>query len=361
MGAERACDRCLAHSWLLARLTGHLDVVRGQIGSVLGLPDQELIAAVAGRQRTVVTRELSELDIGALRDAAVGADLQLICRCDPGYPERLAVSSSAPAVLNVAGDLERFLGLLSADPVAIVGARRPSAYGLELARFLGHGLGCAGITVLSGMALGIDSAAHSGALAAGAATVAVLPGGADRPYPPSKHALHRQIVARGAAISELPAGSKARRWTFPARNRIIAGLSAMTIVVEAGERSGALITAEFARGLDRPVGAVPGRVSSPLSCGPNGLLAGGAHVVRGPQDVLDQLFGAGVRAAQRSERPKLTSELHVLLRAVADGHDTTGALARAGFPVEPSLAALAALELSGYVRRGPGGRWVVLP
>lgn len=357
----RACDRCLARPWLLARLAAHLEPVRARIPLVLGLADDELIAAIAGDEEAAVRRELARFDSRRARDAAAGAGIEMICRCDPAYPSRLTALESPPAVLHVAGGLERFLRLVSEEPVAIVGARRASSYGLEVARSLGRGLGCAGIPVVSGMAFGIDSAAHAGALAAGAPTVAVLPGGADRAYPAAKRALHRQIRATGAAVSELPPGSGVWRWTFPARNRIVAALAAMTIVVEAGERSGALLTAGFARSLGRPVGAVPGRVTAPLCHGPNALLAAGAYVVRGPQDVLDQLFGAGVRLAPAGEKPELAPELRVLLAAIADGHDTSGALERAGFPAEHGLAALASLELAGYVRREAGGRFSVVP
>ena len=262
-------------------------------------------------------------------------------------------------MLHVAGGLERFLTLVADEPVAIVGARAATTYGLEIAASLGRGLAGAGLTVVSGMALGIDSAAHEGALNGGHPTVAVLPCGADRAYPRAKRHLHARIRESGAAISELPAGTRPWRWTFPARNRIIAALAAITIVVEAGERSGALLTAGLARSLGRPVGAVPGRVSSPQSCGPNALLAAGAYVVRGAQDVLDHLFGEGVRRARCSERPELAPELRLLLSAIADGYDTASALERAGLPAQQGLAALASLELAGYVRREAGGRFAV--
>jgi DNA processing protein len=147
---------------------------------------------------------------------------------------------------------------------------------------------------------------------------------------------------------------------FLARNRIIAGLAAMTVVVEAAEHSGALVTARVAGELDRPVGAVPGRVTTQLATGPNGLLAAGACLVRGPQDVLDHLYGAGMRHIVDA-RPPPEPELRPLLAAVADGHDTVAALARAGFQPEQGLAALAALELAGYVRRVAGGRFTVAP
>lgn len=358
---DRACDRCVARSWLLARLSAHLELARGQVEPVLGLDDEELLAALGGKRRAAIWSERQRLDLRQERRHAASAGLELICRCDQSYPARLACSPSPPAVLHVAGGLERFLGLVAGDPVAIVGARTPSAYGLEMATLLGRGLGRAGLTVISGMALGIDSAAHAGALAGEGGTVAVLPGGADQPYPASKRLLHRQIQGVGAAVSELPPGAVVRRWCFPARNRIVAGLSAMTVVVEAGEGSGALLTAAFSQALGRPIGAVPGRVTSPLAAGANRLLATGAQLVSHPQDVLDRLFGAGVRAAVVKDKPELQPELRLVLTAIADGEDTTAALSRGGLAAEQGLAAVAALELAGYVRREAGGRFTVLP
>jgi len=360
-GIGRACDRCLARSWLLARLAGILETARGRIGQVLALDDDQLLAAVAGGEASRLRRELERFDPERARERCASAQLELICRCDPGYPAGLRALEGPPAVLHVAGGLERFLTLLDEDPVAIVGARRATTSGLEIAGSLGRGLGSAGIPVVSGMALGIDSAAHAGAVSAGAATIAVLPGGADRAYPRTKRALHARIRETGAAVSELPPGTQIRRWTFPARNRLIAALATMTIVVEAGERSGALLTAGFARSLSRPVGAVPGRITSPLASGPNALLAAGARVVRGPQDVLDHLFGEGVRRSGADGKQRLAPELQALLAAIADGHDTAAALERAGFPAHHSLAALASLELAGYVRRDAGGRFAIRP
>jgi DNA processing protein len=352
-----ACDRCLTRAWLVGRLAGHLEQVRGRIPTVLELGDDDLIAAVGGDRQGVVRRELQELDLQHERVRCADAGLETICRCDSAYPSRLKALAAPPAVLHVSGQMERFLQLVNEEPVAVVGSRRPSPYGLEIARTLGRELSSARITLVSGMALGIDSAAHRGALDAGAPTVAILPAGADRPYPASKRALHREICAAGAAVSELPPGTAAWRWTFPARNRIIAALAAMTVVVEAGERSGALLTAGFAKRLRRPVGAVPGRVTSPQSAGSNELLSAGAYVVRGAGDILDLLYGVGVRRPERDRKPELAPELRVLLAAIARGSDTPGALERAGFPAEQTLGALASLELAGYVRREPGGRF----
>jgi DNA processing protein len=250
---------------------------------------------------------------------------------------------------------------VSGEPVAIVGARGASGYGLEVARSLGRGLGSAGVPVVSGMAVGIDAAAHTGALDVAAPTVAVLPAGAEQPYPPGKRWLYDRIRQTGAVVSELPPGTETRRWMFPARNRIIAGLSAATVVVEGRERSGALLTSSKAVELGRAVGAVPGRVTSPLAAGPHRLLAAGATIIRGPQDALDLLFGRGARTAPARARAALTEELEGVLQRVSDGHDTIAALGRVGLSADQALGSLSALELAGYIRREAGGRYGVVP
>jgi DNA processing protein len=223
----------------------------------------------------------------------------------------------------------------------------------------GRGLAAAEVTVVSGMALGIDSAAHTGALEVGGPTIAVLAGGADRPYPPSKRRLYQAIRERGCAIGELPPGTVARRWCFPARNRLIAALAGVTVVVEAMQRSGSLITAEFARDLGREVGAVPGQVTAPLSRGSNALLADGAHVIRTGEDVLDLACGVGEWRQRRATRPAVPEHLRALHAAVASGAHTAEALAEHGIAITASLAGLAELELLGHVRRSVGGRYRV--
>jgi DNA processing protein len=356
-----ACDKCLARVWLLARLAPHLEVVRAQIDEVLALPDRELVAGVGGAEAGRVAAELEQFDAEDARKRCASAGVGAICRCHPRYPSRLHSLSSPPRVLHVAGDPQRFLDLAADDPVAIVGARRASEYGIEVARGLARALSVAGVTTVSGMALGVDAAAHAGALEADGRTIAVLPGAVDRPYPASKRTLYRRITQQGVAASELPPGTAVWRWTFPARNRIIAALSALTVVVEATERSGALLTAATADALGRRVGAVPGRVTSPMSAGTNGLLARGALVVRGAQDVLDELFGAGARTSQSDSRPPLSPKLQALLNTLGEESDSAAAIRAAGLRTDEGLAALAELELSGYVRRAPGGRYVVVP
>jgi DNA processing protein len=355
-----ACPACLARAWLLSRLAAHLDLARDRIAELLELGDRKLIEAVGGRHRGELECELAGWRPGGARARAAKAGLELVCRCHPSYPGSLTALDAPPAVLHVAGGLERLLALLGDHPVAIVGARRPSTYGVDVTRSLARGLGAASVTVVSGMALGIDMAAHRGVLDVEAGTVAILPAGADRPYPASALALHRRIRERGAIVSELPPGTPVRRWMFPARNRIIAALGEMTIVVEARPGSGALLTAGWARRLGRAVGTVPGRVTSPLAAGPHELLRSGAELISGPQDVLDGLFGVGTRPAVRRAEP-LAPDLEALLQALADGHEPEAALGLAGLDADHGLAALASLELAGRVRREAGGRFSVLP
>jgi DNA processing protein len=355
-----ACQRCRARSWLLARLAGHLDVGRVRLLELLELGDHELIAAVGGRHQPALRRELAE----ARRPAApLTPGPESICRCQAGYPSRLGDLGAPPSVLHAAGGLKALLAAAEQDPVAVVGSRRPSAYGIEVARGLGRELASAGVPVVSGLALGIDSAAHAGALEAGGSTIAVLPGPADRPYPRHHRRLYAQILKAGAAVSELPSlpGLTMRRWMFPARNRVIAGLSAMTVVVEAAQGSGALLTAAVAANLGRPVGAVPGRVTSRQAAGPNRLLAEGARVIRGAQDVLDAVFGAGERTLAQAGRSPLAPDQARLLEALTDGAAPAQALVQAGLDAETGMAALASLELEGYVRRQPAGRYEVIP
>jgi DNA processing protein len=359
-----ACDRCLRRSALLAALAPwiarSLDEHR-RLPALLALPDADLVRAVCGSKRAEVEQPLARFDAGRARRAAAAAGLVVVCHHDPGYPPRLLEADDAPALLCVAGAPERIARLAGDPAVAIVGSRRASPYGLEVARALGRDLAAAGVTVVSGMALGVDSAAHVGALEAGGATAAVLAGGADVPYPPSKRSLYARIVASGLVVSELPPGFRAFRWCFPARNRIMAAVSAMTVVVEGAADSGSLITARFAADLGREVGAVPGQVTSALACGPNGLLADGACVVRSAADVLDALYGAGAGRPAPLPAPSLDPRLAALLEQVEMGAGSVDALARSADEVADVLAGLSELELLGLVRRTAGGSYVRCP
>jgi DNA processing protein len=364
--AQRPCRSCLRRSWLVARLAGHIEVAwsarRGRAG-LLALDDQTLIASLAGDQRGAVLAEYERFDDDAARERCAASSVTALCGCDARYPAQLDDLPDAPAVLYVRGDRGRFERAILADRVAIVGARRATEYGLQQARGLGRGLAAAGLTVVSGMALGVDAAAHVGALDGGGMTLAVLACGPEQVYPPSKRRLHARIAANGAVVSELPPGTPVRRWCFPARNRIIAALGQATVVVEAGERSGSLITAGQAADLGREVAAVPGLVTAPLAAGTNALIADGAQLIRGTHDVLELLFGAAALAllpARPDERlAGLEPELRTLLERVGGGCDTVAALASGGTDVDAVLAGLTQLELRDLVRRGPGGRYTV--
>ncbi len=202
--------------------------------------------------------------------------------------------------------------------------------------------------MVSGLAFGIDGCAHRGALDAGR-TIAVLGCGPDVAYPASHRSLWRRVCEQGLVVSELPPGATPWRWTFPARNRIMAALAGMTVVVEAAARSGSLITTDLAADLGRDLGAVPGPVTSRASAGPNGLLAGGACVVRDAQDVLDAMLGPGRRRIE-PQAPPLDETLQAVLAAVESGHSGCDAVASAaGLPGAAAAAALGRLELLGYV------------
>jgi DNA processing protein len=225
-------------------------------------------------------------------------------------------------------------------------------------RELGRGLGAAGVTVVSGLALGIDAQAHRGCLEGGGAPVAVLACGPDVPYPRTNRRLYEQVCERGLVIAELPPGQRPFRWSFPARNRIMAGLARVTVVVEAAERSGSLITSDFAIQLGRPVGAVPGQVTSSRAAGSNALLKDGATFITSAEDVLDELFGSGRRQSrsapsdsQAEPAPAGDPVQGLLLEAVEAGLGVDGACAHTGLPVQEVRAGLSRLEASGHVSR----------
>jgi len=351
-----ACDACLRRTDLIAALAGRIEIEwLGRRGrpQLLALGDEALlewagVAEIGARFRGFAA--------APARAAIAAAGLSAVCRCEDDYPPGLRDLPDPPAVLHWRGRLPAE----DDEAVVIVGARRATAYGTEVAHGLGRSLAAAGLTVVSGMALGIDSAAHAGALEASGRTVAVMACGADRSYPARKQALHRQIAASGAVVSEMPPGFTPFRWAFPARNRTIAALGRATVVVEATERSGSLITADLAMEIGRPVAAVPGPITSTRSAGTNLLLKTGAEVVCGAQDVLDLLFGAGARAApSRADQEPLSPELRRLFDAVRDGRGSPAELAGDGNALAVA-AGLGELEMRGLVRRSMGGTYVAV-
>lgn len=348
-----SCDPCLKRAALLGLLAPRIcDLRRGlsdETKLLLALPDHNLIRAVGGSRSGAILAEFEAIDPGEVRARAEHAGLVPVCRHDAAYPGQLLELEDAPGTLFVRGDPTSLLMAAASKSVAIVGGRRPSTYALEVAGELGRSLAVAGVPVVSGLALGVDGAAHRGALRGGGRPVAILASGADVPYPAQHRQLYAQVVeAGGSVVSEMPPGTRPWKWAFPARNRIMAGLADMVVVVEAGEPSGTLITARFAYQLGRELGAVPGRINARLSAGSNRLLADGAVVVLGVQDILDRLFGAGGRRAEPAVRVKLSSAEARVLDVVESGDSPVAAH---DVDVKQVRAALGRLEALGLVRR----------
>ena len=274
---------------------------------------------------------------------------RFLARSDPGFPPLLRAIHDPPPGLFVRGEEE--IAVLARPAVAIVGARACSAYGRQIARSLGRELAAAGLVVVSGLARGVDSEAHRGALEASGKTVAVLGCGIDRDYPAANRELARQVAATGLVVSEYAPGVEPAPWRFPARNRIVAGLCGATVVVEARERSGALITADFALEEGREVFAVPGEITSALSAGSNALLRLGATPLTCAQDVLES-FGL---AAMEPAAPELGPAATAVRERVREGAVGADELARAtGLGAGELAAILTELELAGKVSQEEG-------
>ncbi len=324
------------------------------LGRALGVEGTELAAAVAARRG--IDPALDRRDLAAAGVVHVGAD-------EAGFPAALAALHDPPFGLFGRGDVGPSLARLAEGPaVAIVGSRRATSAGLALARELAADLAGRGAVIVSGLAHGIDAAAHEGALEAGGVTVAVLGCGVDVPYPRRNRALAARIAERGALLSEYWPGTPPAPWRFPARNRIVAGVAGAVAVIQAGRRSGALITADFALELGRPVLAVPGWPGALASEGCNGLLRAGAALLEGAEDVVAELPHAAWRAAAGAgaEPPEgLPGRVYGLL-----AREPTGADGLAGMLDEDPAAiarALALLEIDGLVVRGEGQRWWAAP
>ena len=268
-----------------------------------------------------------------------------------GFPPLLRAIHGPPAGLFLRGSGDA--ALLSVPSVALVGARGCSPYGAQVARSLARELAAAGLVIVSGLARGIDGEAHRGALEASGTTIAVLGCGVDRDYPAAHAGLAREIAERGLVVSEYAPGVEPAPWRFPARNRIIAGLAAATVVVEARERSGALITADLALEEGREVFAVPGEITSGLSAGTNALLRLGATPLTSAKDVLEAL---GVDGASRgAERPEIGGDAAAVLARLGEHPASVDELARStGLATGELAAALTELELAGLAAEEAG-------
>jgi DNA processing protein len=295
---------------------------------------------------------------------AAAPERALITLGDAGYPEALLETADPPLWLFAQGQRQ---ALRSSRVLAVVGSRNPSPQGRANAEQFAHHLAQAQVTVVSGLALGVDGAAHEGALSGGGQTIAVVGTGLDRVYPKAHHALAHQIAAQGVLLSEYPLGTPPLAANFPKRNRIISGLAQGTLVVEATLKSGSLITARLASEQGREVFAIPGSIHAPQSKGCHALIKQGAKLVESAQDVVEELRWPATDPAPRSrpeanglkpEPPADPAQAHPLLAAM--GHDPVGldALqARTGQSSAELQAQLLTLELAGQVARLPGAQF----
>ncbi|MFT4063384.1 DNA-processing protein DprA [Paraburkholderia sp.] len=295
-------------AWLRLSLAPGLKPValRLMLGA-FGLPEaifsqsQEALAEVAGEAAARAALAPPGPQFEGQLDAALtwreSPGNQIVTLDDPAYPPALLTMPDPPPLLYIKGRLD----LLHARAVALVGSRNATPQGIEDAQRFARELSAAGVTIVSGLALGIDGAAHRGGLQGSGGTIAVIGTGADLVYPSAHHALARQIAAQGAILSEWPLGTPARAANFPQRNRLIAGLVSGVVIIEAAMRSGSLITARLANEMGRDVFALPGSIHAPLSRGCHRMIKQGARLVETPDEVLEELGFAG-RPAARAER-----------------------------------------------------------
>ena len=314
---------------------------------------------------SLIRTATGDTDVRARADALRVAAERLLARArshaidalaldDARYPPLLAAIFDPPPVLWVGGETDALHG----PAVAIVGSRAASPYALEVADRLGEELAGRGVTVVSGLARGVDSAAHRGALAAGGRTVAVLGSGVDVIYPPEHDGLAAHIRARGAIAGELPPGTPPKPQHFPRRNRLISGLSLAVVVVEASEHSGSLITADCALDQGREVMAVPGSVLGGRNRGSHGLLKQGAKIVESADDILEEIQGPAAPGVRAGGGPHPVADPVLEQMDEGTAYDLDWLADASGVDRVRLLTRLLDLEIAGVVRRVDGGRFV---
>lgn len=357
-----ACEQCLRRSWLLGELSRVLDCncrADGRLGELLALDDSALLKALAGRRRAELEQRYARFQTDELPRIEGAAE---ICVHDGRYPRGLT-RAQAPRMLHVAGGVERLRTLTTGALVTILASRRASDYGITMARSLARGLSACGVTVASELEDGIAAAAQAGALEAGGASVLVLGDGLGARIPARRRSLYTALIRTGCAVSELPCGASTRIWGAAGAKRTLAAMAGVTIVIEAEDSPRALLGARTAQAFGRTVCAVPGRVSSRVSCGPHALLREGAHLIRDVTDVLDALYEAGMKTEPPKTREcgdaKLTPWLSSVLERVGAGLDTPSKLAGEQESIGKVLQALGELELLGHLTRGDGGRYLL--
>ncbi|MFN3631132.1 MAG: DNA-processing protein DprA [Casimicrobiaceae bacterium] len=334
----------------------------GGVGEIFGASERALAQRVGARVAHAIKADPSPEVVATLEATRVWLTEDahhLLTWADARYPKPLLELADAPLVLFANGRLDR---LEHTPAIAIVGSRNASAGGCDDARAFARALALAGVCIVSGLALGIDGAAHQGALDAGetgAGTIAVVGTGLDRVYPPKHRALAHAIAERGLLLSEFPLGTPPRAENFPRRNRIISGLVRAVLVVEATLKSGSLITARLAAEQGRDVFAMPGSIHSIHHKGCHALIKQGAKLVESAADILEELGIGGLVARQPSAPVSASPEVDDLLGAALgyDPVDLDTLIARSKRSSAEVLAALTMLELEGKVEQLPGGRW----
>ncbi len=319
-----------------------LEAAMTDLCGVKGIDRETAEAVCRGGDRAFVESQI---------EAVSGTDTETVSLWDPAYPENLKQIHDPPVLLFMRGKL------LPEDSgaVAVVGTRSPTTYGKSIAGYLARELALYGATVVSGMARGIDSAAHRGALEAGGRTLAVLGSGVDVVYPPENRKLYEKIIDSGAVLSEFPMGMEPAPGSFPRRNRVISGLARGTVVVEAGLKSGALITANCALEQGREVFAVPGPVGNPYSKGPHRLIQDGAKLVENAEDILSELPRFETAQKQREISIVLTEKEKKVYEVLSNEPQHIDAIsALAELTTAEALSLLLTLELKRMVKQSAG-------
>ncbi len=340
--------RAVPHAALVALLRAFggpapiLAATRAQLAAVV--PDAAVARVLAAPERETLDRTLAWL-------TQPGHDL--LAWDDPEYPQALLAIGYAPPVLYVLGRRDR----LNRCALAIVGSRNASAQGEDHAQAFAQTLGHAGLTIVSGLAAGVDAAAHRGALGTAGSTIAVIGTGPDRVYPAHHRDLAHRIAAEGAIVSQFPPGTPPKESNFPRRNRLISGLARGVLVVEAALSSGSLLTARYAGEQGREVFAIPGSIHSPLSKGSHRLIRDGAKLVETAQDVLEELGMLSGAPGTPATAPAQESADPLLVAMGEDPVEVDALVARTGSTAQEIAARLVTLELAGAIARVAGGRW----
>lgn len=380
MASEREALVALNMAQEMGPITfGKLAGVFGSAKAILSATAEEMAACpgLGAKRAEALAEQIRRADPSHETIRAAKMGVRIVARCDPEYPAILKKIHDPPLVLYCFGDIAAF----SVPAVAMVGTRTPSVYGDETARRFAYSVASAGYCVVSGMARGIDTASHKGALDAHGRTIGVLGGAIDCFYPQENRELARAAAKTGGLIvSEFPLGRRPDRGTFPMRNRIISGLSRVTLVVEAASRSGSLITATQAMEQGRQVMAIPGRIDVPNSLGCNTLIRDGAAMALCPEDVLDEMGALALEEnrakprspanAEKPEKPGRSAAPAPFIPLSAEeqrvfdviGHEETHCdevIRRSGIDAGRANALLLALQLKGVVELLPGG-WVRL-